>query len=446
MRREQLEHPAPLPCNALVSGGSTDSVLTSAEVLRHLTGPTEIVVTRANAIAQTSVASWPKGTAVTLVGLAVDRRKDDPTLRFLKSLRAGGHRLISVVDEHDRRAWKVVLEAVGISLEDLVVQPESQEHRVFLSAGSVLLRALGDSVDLHGRALLQAADAGDARAFYENGLTYCTNAVLKAAPSNHGRKVRLMRWLTSSSLVVPLNASAGGQGTIARFLANAQDPQDVEVLRWAQEYAALEAEHERLLREAKDEGDGVFSFCVVDLVDMTVLTQAFYNAGARVVFFEDTFFRSENEPGVRCVGIGTDDRNLRIGIALEAAGLPVTKSTRRKTRVSLEDAPRALAAIKEHLREVGPICRLPSVAVGVSPQGDPEAADGQGGASPVPHSAGFGGSSRGLTGRPTAERSVIPPEGGTKQAQRAWRGGFRRTAGLQGMAEATFTPDRSPRS
>ena len=445
MHREQLEQPHPSPSNAIVSGGSADSVLTSAEVLRHLTGPTEIVVTMANAIDQVPVVSWPRNTAVTLVGLAVSKPRVDPTLRFLDALRAGGHRLVSIVDEHSRCEWKKVLAATDLSLEQLTVQPQSQEDRSFPSAGSVLRHALGAAVDHHGLALLQAADDGDARLFYENGLTYCVNAVLKSAPRNHARKVRLVRWLASSPLVPPLGQAPGGQATIARFLQYTEDVRDAAVLRWAQEYAALESEHGRLLREASDEGDGVFSFSILHPVDMTVLTKAFYDAGARVVFFEDTFFHPESEQGIRCIGIGTDDRVLRLGRALEAAGLPVTKSTRRKLRLDLEHAPRALAAIKEHLREAGPPCRLPSVAVGVSPQRDPDAAGGEdsGPLVPLPHPAGSGGSSRGLTGSPSAGSSVIPPTGGTKQARSAWRGGFRRAAGFRGVPAFTSTAARS---
>lgn len=431
MQRKHPEDPQqPIQSNAIVSGGSADSVLTSAEVLRHLSGPTAIVVTRPKEIDTAPTASWPQGTTVTLVGLAVNKPRPDPTLRFLEALHARGHHLEAIVDEHSRVEWTKTLAAAGLSIEDLTVQPRSQEDRTFRSAGSVLRHALEDDLDRHGLALLQAAEDSDARGFQSNGLAYCANAVLKAAPRNHGRKVRLVRWLASSPLVIRLNEAVGSQETVGRFLQGATDREDAEVLRWAQEYAALEAEHDRLLREAIDEGDGVVSFSIVRPVDMTVLTKAFYDAGARVILFEHIFY-PDRKQGLRCLGIGTDDRALRIGRALEAADVPHATSTRRKLRVGLEHASRALEVIKQHVREAGPPCRLPSVAVGVSPQRGPDAAGGDGSAppAPLPHPAGSGGSSRGLTGSPSAERSVIPPRGGTEQARSAWHGGFRRAAG-----------------
>jgi len=448
MQRKHPEDPQqPIQSNAIVSGGSADSVLTSAEVLRHLSGPTAIVVTRPKEIDKAPTASWPQGTTVTLVGLAVNKPRPDPTLRFLEALHARGHRLEAIVDEHSRVEWTKTLATAGLSIEDLTVQPQSQEDRAFPSAGSVLRQALDDAVDRHGLALLQAADASDARDFHSNGLAYCTNAVLKTAPHHHDRKVRLMRWLASSPLVLQLSDAPGNQGTVARLLKTATGDQDVAVQAQSGIRFCLEAEHDRLLREAIDEGDGVVSFSIVRPVDMTVLTKAFYDAGARVILFEHIFY-PDREQGLRCLGIGTDDRALRIGRALEAADVPHATSTRRKLRVDLEHASRALAVIKQHVREAGPPCRLPSVAVGVSPQRGPDAAGGDGSASPapLPHPAGSGGSSRGLTGSPSAESSVIPPRGGTQQARSAWHGGFRRDAGSGQAQNTRATTARRQRS
>jgi len=339
--------PNELP-GAIVSGGSPDSVLTSAEVLRRMSGETEVVVTMANEVHNVRAGDWAPGTQVVLVGLSVSKPKRELTLAFLEALQAADHALVAIVDEHSAIEWDRALDAVGMSMDELKVQPASQDSSNFRSAGRVLLEALGSDADDHGRALLEAADAADNREYQANALAYCTNAALKSAPDDQARKPEVVRWLASSSNVLRLAGLPGGQEVVAGALV-VDDKRDAQVWGWVREYAMLEGEHERILREARDEGEGIVSFSIERPVDMTALTKSFYDRGAKVVFYEADFYNRPLGKRIREVGLGTDDRKLKLFQALEAGGVQSRGGTARKPRVSLEDGPRALEVIRRFL-------------------------------------------------------------------------------------------------
>jgi hypothetical protein len=335
---------------AIITNGSADSVLTAAEVLRRVGSAGEVLVTRPNDWASVALHRSPRGTDVVVVGMAAThapRSGRTPTADFLRTCRERGHRLVAVIDEHDAKRWRLALSDAGLSMDSLAIQPQSQETTGLKSAGKVMRTALGERADARSEALLTAAELCDARGFERNGLAYCANAVLKARPRDHARKVALLRWLSESSAVLRLATLEGGQEAAAAALARG-GREDVRVLGWVRDYEALEREHERLLCEAVGIGDGIAQFVLERDVDMTVLLMRFMKAGVRAIYFERDYFLREGE-NVRVFGVGSDDPALKkLGTHLEREGILVG-GYGRKPFVLEEDGPKALAIVRELL-------------------------------------------------------------------------------------------------
>ena len=337
----------------IVCGGSGDSVLTAGETLRHMGGETEVVVTQIPRIGEVDPGCWAPGARVVMVGLAVSKPDPQPTRDFLLALCAAGHRLVAVIDEHSACEWERALREVGLDIDSLSVRPETQDGSPFRSAGSVLSCALGDLSDPRGEALLEAADACDRRQYRSNGLAWCVNAVLKAGRDDQARKAGLVRWLAGCARTPELAAVEGRLESVVHWFGD-PDGRDAEVLTWVREYGPLEREHGRILEARRDEGDGIVSFEIQSEVDMTVLTQALYEQGARVVLFEGEFFDRAEQRTVRKIGLGADDRGLNLFKALRAGGVHATGYS-RKPFLPLEDGLRALEIIREYLRARPPV-------------------------------------------------------------------------------------------
>jgi hypothetical protein len=142
----------------IVSVGSVDGICTTAALLR-LIGRDNVGLQFAQAFTVDRVdpSTWPVGQKVAFVDLAVNNRDVYMTADFVSRIRAAGHEIVAVIDEHGREDW---LEILG-SFEGLIVEPQSQAEGTFKSSGAVLKEFVGLEADDHAVELLDAADAGD---------------------------------------------------------------------------------------------------------------------------------------------------------------------------------------------------------------------------------------------------------------------------------------------
>ena len=98
---------------ALIAVGSVDGVLTSAAVLRLIGRDCQILFTQAFTVDRLDLSSLPTGSEIVLVDLAVNLKAPQMTVDFLRRLRAAGHHLVAIIDEHGRADWFAALAHAG---------------------------------------------------------------------------------------------------------------------------------------------------------------------------------------------------------------------------------------------------------------------------------------------------------------------------------------------
>ncbi|MCB0344450.1 MAG: hypothetical protein KDD66_05010 [Bdellovibrionales bacterium] len=312
----------------VVTGGSGDAVCTAAAVVRLLQ-PDEprIEVTQADKVHTLAPQTWPQHSRVVLVGLAVSKPQPTKTKAFLRSLVDNGHELVAIIDEHARTEWESVLEEVGIDISELLIEPQSQEHGEFRSAGSVLRRALGANIEPHIDALLDAADLCDRRAFWDANIAFYVNACIKSDIKSGQRRVALIRHF-------------------ARILRKADFMDE-----WIEEYEVILERHSRIIKDREELGFGLVRVVIDGEVDMTSLTYDLYSepVNARVVMCEGMFFDQEADGKVRKLALGTDERRLKLFKRLRDSGVDCTGMD-HKPFVKLQDEQRAVEVLLELLR------------------------------------------------------------------------------------------------
>src|SRR2546429_8222966 len=92
--------------NQIVAVGSVDGVLTAAALLRLIgNADVPLVFTQAHQVDQIDPVTWEPSRKVAFVDLAVNNRSHRMTANFVARIRAAGHTIVAVIDEHDREAW-----------------------------------------------------------------------------------------------------------------------------------------------------------------------------------------------------------------------------------------------------------------------------------------------------------------------------------------------------
>lgn len=312
----------------IVSVGSVDGILTTAALMRLVGEETEVCFTQAFTVDRLPVGSW-EGRRVAFVDLAVNNRDIEMTRRFVAALGENDNQIVAVVDEHDKADWAEILGDEGIA--SLAIKPESQtqkEDERFGSSGAVLSEALieaGVECDMHTSALLEAADQAD-RGNFDTHFGKMANEAVKSNIRDDARRVH-----------------------IACHLAESQEPSS-EMLRWAEEYQVILANHEEILGAAEDLGDGIFRASALGkTVDMTSLMFAFYGRGVRVIALEGEYFVPTEKRQRVLIGFGTNDKSLDLLTAVKEAGLDHTGGFAQKVNVESHHLERAVEAIRQVL-------------------------------------------------------------------------------------------------
>lgn len=341
---------------ALIAVGSVDGVLTSAAVLRLIGRDCPILFTQAFTVDRLDISSLPTGSEIVLVDLAVNLKAPQMTVDFLRRLRAAGHHLVAIIDEHGRADWFAALAHAGDPDGDrpglgnstiadnpgawgsyyegdlhsfagwsLIVEPQGADRNLWPSSGSVLRAVLARNTNTYHLLmmdvmsdgtlcsspfadLLRSADAAD-RGDFSPPLAALVNEAVKTAIADDSRRV-----------------------TIARHLAGLCDATG-QIEGWRAEYRAMEAANAQALAALTVAG-GIGRVDATGLrIDVTAVLMAAYSR-ARVVELSTT----------QGVSFGTGDRALDLLAIAKAAGISAGGFA-SKINVSHADADRAREAI-----------------------------------------------------------------------------------------------------
>lgn len=317
----------------IVSVGSVDGVCTSAALLRLIGGRNVgLQFTQAFTVDKVDVSKWPAGQRVAFVDLAVNNRDPSMTADFVRRIREAGHEIVAVIDEHSREDW---LEILG-SFESLIVEPQSQGRGGPSSSGELLWRWLANewpekfdeclyADDQCLRDLLIAAEAGD-RMDFSTHFGGIVNQAVKSAIADDSRRVYLARHFATSAEA------------------------DATILGWMAEYEAILADHDLIVAEKVDLGNGIVRVSTIGRkVDMTTLMARLYRDGAKVVVCEGEMFVPAIKAKKVMVAFGTDSKSLDL-LAIVKAVVPTASGFAQKANVDPEHEAIALAAIRAAIR------------------------------------------------------------------------------------------------
>ena len=309
----------------IVAVGSVDGICTAATLLR-LTGRQDEVgleFCQAFTVDKVDPTKWLHGRKVAFVDLAVNNRDPSMTRDFVSRLRAAGHELVAVIDEHSREDWLGVLG----TFEGLEVEPQSQAQGTYGSSGAVLKAAVGAQADPRSLELLDAADAAD-RMDFTTRLGGMVNQAVKSAIQDDSRRVYL-----------------------ACYLATGVTGPDVTIAGWINEYQEILANHDYILAGMVDMGDGIVRILVTGYkVDVTTLMSRLYKGGARIVAMEGEAFVPAKKAKEVLVAFGTSDKSLDLMAIVRGAGVLPLGGFAQKVNVALEDEIDARNAIRAALR------------------------------------------------------------------------------------------------
>ena len=306
--------------NQVVSVGSVDGILTTAALL-HVIGDSDVDVVFAQAftVDKVDVSSWKPERKVALVDLAVNNRDKTMTANFVQRLKAAGHQIVVVCDEHSREDW---LEVLG-TFDGLLIEPQSQANGSLKSSGAVLFDAMRNRLDDHCLALCDAADRADRMDFV--GLGAVVNQAVKSKIQDDTRRVYLAKHFANSS---------GADATI---------------LGWIKEYEVILANHQEIFAAKQDLGDGIVKVSAIGkVVDMTTLMSQLYKGGAKVVVMEGEMYDKSADKKLRQIAFGTSLKCDLLACVKQI--VPTASGFAQKVNVAPESEALAIEAVRQLLR------------------------------------------------------------------------------------------------
>ncbi len=313
--------------NQIVAVGSIDGILTTAALLRLIGNlETPVVFCQAFTVDKIDVSAWLQNRQVAFVDLAVNNRDKPMTKAFVERIEAAGHKIVAICDEHSREDWAEVLGSFE-ALEFLLIQPQSQAEGKFKSSGAVLMNALADNPQLATsvEVLCLSADRADAMHFDDTGSI--VNEAVKSNIADDRRRVYLARYYAD-----PLNSGM-----------------DSTIRTWVDEYKRILLNHELILEDKRDLGNGMVRVNAVGrAVDMTTLMSKLYKDGARVVVLEGEIFDKAAGAKVRMVSFGTSEKIDLLACVKQV--VPTASGFAQKVNVRPEDEAVALEAVRAILK------------------------------------------------------------------------------------------------
>lgn len=311
--------------NFVLSVGSVDGVCTSTAVLRNATPNADIGFCQAFTVDKVDPATWGEARNVLFVDLAVNNRDEAMTQNFLRRVKAAGHTIIGVLDEHNAEEWRKAFAAAELSFDELAIKPVSQNDGDIKSSGALLLSILGNEADEQTRELCEAADAGD-RMDFSTHFGGVVNQAVKSRIADDSRRVYL-----------------------AKHFARNHDA-DTTINGWIAEYEAILATHEEIVEARQDLGNGIVRISAVGkTVDMTTLMKTVYELGYSVVLTEGEMFDKTAGKKIRQIAFGCKPGLKLDAVAtIKAAGVECSGFA-AKANVKPEDEEAALVAVRSAL-------------------------------------------------------------------------------------------------
>jgi hypothetical protein len=311
--------------NFVLSVGSVDGVCTSAAVLRNTNPGADIGFCQAFTVDKVDPATWGDRRNVLFVDLAVNNRDEAMTQDFLRRVKAAGHQIIGVLDEHNAEDWHKAFASAELSFDELGIKPVSQDEGGIKSSGALLLSILGDEADEQTCELCEAADAGD-RMDFSTHFGGVVNQAVKSRIADDSRRVYL-----------------------AKHFARNHDV-DATINGWIAEYEAVLATHEEIVDARQDLGDRIVRISAVGkTVDMTTLMKTVYELGYSVVLTEGEMFDKAAGKKTRQIAFGcAPGLKLDAVATIKAAGVECSGFA-AKANVKPEDEQVALTAVRAAL-------------------------------------------------------------------------------------------------
>jgi hypothetical protein len=251
------------------------------------------------------------------------------TRDFLKRVKAAGHSVFGVLDEHNAEDWERVFQEADMSAEwnALQIYPVSQDTGKIKSSGALCLSLFGDEVDEHVKSLCEAADAAD-RMDYSTKFGSLVNSAVKSRIQDDTRRVYMAKHFASNS-----------------------EPDEV-ISKWIEEYEKILENHKEILTKAQDLGDGIVRMSTVGLaVDMTSLMKEVYDRGFILAVCEGEFYSKDLGKKVTQIGFGLDSRKSKLNLVdiLASVGI-VGNGFAAKVNVLPEQEQTATEAIRTAIR------------------------------------------------------------------------------------------------
>lgn len=313
---------------AIISAGSVDGICTSAALLRILSqsgvSGVAVLFTQAFTVNKLDLSSIKPNSSVILVDLAVNNKDEDMTFVFINNLINAGHKISSIIDEHDSSAWSRILNRACIDMHTLSIKPVLGKNTELNSSGALLLHSrYGKGDDSHIVELCEAADAAD-RMDFSPRLAKMVIGAIKSRITEDARRKYLVHHL------------AEGETT----------PDDI-IAGWISEYDAVLLTHEKLKKEAVCITKGLVRIDASgEIIDMTVLLSDLYEDGARVaVVMSDIFNFSRGYKFPQCT-IATCDVSLDV-LSLVKTKVPSASGFASKANMDPEFESIAIDALLE---------------------------------------------------------------------------------------------------
>lgn len=299
----------------LVAVGSVDGMAGAAACLRQCVDPdkVELVFTQAFQVDQVDVSKWPSKSKVGIIDLGVNNQGPTPnrqlTVDFIHRIKAAAHQICFIADEHGKEAWDEVLKECEVSREDLLIAPEDRGE-VFGSSCAILSRHLGEFVDGHTKALLEAGNQAD-QGNFDTDLVRIFNRAIK------------------SNMFDPLR-----RPYLVRCLAKQIGP-DEKIQAWMREYDEMEANLPLILTAGTQLSDKVFLYDGSALPhDATTLFIEAYKKSPIVVLIDKSH-----------ASIGTNIKGLNILKILQDAHLSA-RGAPFKATINKADLEAAIEIVK----------------------------------------------------------------------------------------------------
>lgn len=308
--------------NFVLAVGSVDGVCTSAAVLRNADPAANIGFCQAFTVDKVDPATWGDRRNSLFVDLAVNNRDEAMTVDFLRRVKAAGHTIIGVLDEHNAEDWQKAFAAAKLSFDELAIKPVSQNDGDIKSSGALLLSLLGnEEVDEQTRELCEAADAGD-RMDFSTHFGGVVNQAVKSRIADDSRRVYL-----------------------AKHFAQNHDA-DATINGWVAEYEQILANHDEIVAAKVDLGNKIHRVVATGkMVDMTTLMSRLYKEGAKVVVLEGETFSKDLGRKTLSVSFGTNDKTLDL-LAVVKGTVPSASGFAQKVNVEPEHEAAALEAVR----------------------------------------------------------------------------------------------------